>query len=466
MADSSANETLKKMRKWQKTKAELALQTNWKVGLFFHLKPKAAEMAKFLKELGLRTVYFSNSQVLFQYLLEKRDIRMILCDWEPQKTSDSGTGTDFLINYKKFAQEKSFTQDVPIILVTFHFTGKDLMPAIRLGARDILIMPTTIDIVGEKVLANINKTVEEKSKTLQNTEPLMDKAEELIRTGNYRAAIKIYQEVIDEHGGAVDVLEKQAEAHLRAGQMDSAISCFKQCVEIEKGNARALQGLGNCYYQMGSYRQAREFFKKVVELEPENGFVDHKIGRTYMEENNMKGAERHLEIAAERNPSFFEIIEDLAMIKCDHDNADQALKILEKFLETCPEDMRGHIEYAETLIKAGKYEKAERAVREGLSQAEKDKYEPPVALYNRWGIALRKQEKYLEAIEKYGIALRIEPNNPEIHFNIAKARFESGERELVLEKFKECFEIDPSLKEEFWDDKLLSPLHEYFPKPD
>jgi tetratricopeptide (TPR) repeat protein len=326
-------------------------------------------------------------------------------------------------------------------------------------------MPSTIDIVGEKVLENINKA-EEKLKILAETSVLMDKAEEFVRTGNYRAAIKIYEDVIQEHGAAVEVFEKQAEACVRAGQIEDAISCYKKCVAIEKSNVRACQGLGNCYCQLGMHRNARDYYLKVLEMEPENAFVDHKIGRIYLMENNLKAAERHFEMALKRNPHFYEIYEDLATIKSDQQREDDAANVLSQFIKLYPEDMRGHIKFAETLIKAERYQEAEEAIRQGIQEANKEKYAPPVALYNRWGIALRKQDKFLAAIQKYELALEIEPNNPEIHFNIAKACFESGEKhDIVVKKLSSCFEIDSSLKDEFWEDKLLTPLHKYFPKP-
>lgn len=455
----------KNLRKWNKTKNALGLQANWRIGLFFYLKPKKDALEKLLKDLGLRVTSFDAPEDLFKRISDKNDIVLIFCDWEPQKESSSKIGLNFLSDYKKFAKANPVLRDIPVILVTYHFTANDLSPAIRLGASDILIMPTTIDIVGEKVLENISKS-EEKLKILMETSELMDRAEEFVRTGNYRAAIKIYEDVIHEHGEAVEVLEKQAEACVRAGQIEDAISCYKKCVAIEKSNARACQGLGNCYCQLGMLRNAREYYLKVLELEPENAFVDHKIGRTYLMENNLKAAERHLETALGRNPHFYEIYEDLARIKCDQQRADDAADILSQFIKRYPEDMRGHIEFAETLIKAERYQEAEEAVRQGILEANKEKYAPPVALYNRWGIALRKQDKYLAAIQKYELALKIEPNNPEIHFNIAKAYFESGEKtEIVVKKLAACFEIDPSLKDEFWEDKLLTPLHKYFPKP-
>jgi len=454
------------LRKWQKTRNALNIQSKWRVGLLFRLKPKRNELLKYLKDMDLRVSTFEDPEALFKHLAENQDLALIFYDWEPRKDPASGKGLNFLGAYRQFVKRNALAGDVPIILATHHFTGNDLALVIRQGARDILIMPTTIEIVGEKILANLNK-VEDKLKVIAETDGLVNRAEEYVRMGNYRGAIKIYEEMVQEHGAILDVLEKNAEAHLRAGQIDEAITLYKQCVAIEKRDVRAYQGLGNCYCQLGMHRKARESYSRVLQIEPENAFVDHKIGRTFMMENNLIGAGRHFEEAIKRNPHFFEIYEDLARIKCDHQHTDEAVEILKKFTKDYPEDMRGHICYAETLIEAERYLEAEDAVQRGIEEAIKGNSEPPVALYNRWGIALRKQEKYQAAIEKYELALKIEPNNPEIHFNIAKAYFESGDRSgEVMKRFTNCFKIDPTLKEEFWEDRFLKPLHEFFPRPD
>lgn len=464
MGSDDVSSQLKNLRKWQKTKESLSLQTKWRVGMLFHLKPKREKLEKIFSDLGLRVTAFDHAEQLFEYILKNNDIRIVFCDWEPQKETDNKIGTEFLAKYQRFKKLNPSVSAIPIVLVTYHFTGNDLMPAMRLGAKDILIMPTTSEIVGEKVLKNIFK-VEEKQKVLKETEVQMDRAEEFIRTGNYRAAIKIYEEVVQEHGEAAEVIEKQAEAYLRAGQVEEAIVCFSKCVAIEKSNARAHQGLGNCFSQLGLHRKAREQYKKVLAIEPDNAFVDHKIGQIYLAENNVRGAERHFEEATKRNPHFFEIYDALAKIKCDYQQPRKAAEILGGFLNRYPDEMRGHIRLAETLIEAERYQEAENAVRNGINQAIKENYEPPVALYNRWGIALRKQEKHLEAIQKYEAALKIEPDNPEIYFNIAKAQFESGdEGRNTVKKFEKCFSLDPTLKEDFWEDALLKPLHEYFPR--
>ena len=74
-----------------------------------------------------------------------------------------------------------------------------------------------------------------------------------------------------------------------------------------------------------------------------------------------------------------------------------------------------------------------------------------VYTYNRLGIALRRQKKFSEAIRYYQKALKIDPQNDNLYYNIARAYHESGDKKKSLEALEKALEINP----DFWEAKAL-----------
>lgn len=69
-------------------------------------------------------------------------------------------------------------------------------------------------------------------------------------------------------------------------------------------------------------------------------------------------------------------------------------------------------------------------------------------IFNLLWIALRREWKYKEAIEKYKIALKISPNDENLFFNIAIAAFEDWEIDTSLEYLEKGLEKNPNIVNE------------------
>lgn len=86
-----------------------------------------------------------------------------------------------------------------------------------------------------------------------------------------------------------------------------------------------------------------------------------------------------------------------------------------------------------------------------------------IHIYNRLGIALRKQKKHKKAIENYEKALKIQPDDAILHYNQTKAFFFNGEEEIAIDKLNKAFHIHPNLKLQFEKDKSFRVLLEKYP---
>ncbi|MFW6323627.1 MAG: tetratricopeptide repeat protein [Desulfovibrionales bacterium] len=68
-------------------------------------------------------------------------------------------------------------------------------------------------------------------------------------------------------------------------------------------------------------------------------------------------------------------------------------------------------------------------------------------LFNDFGINLRKNKMYTQAVEYYSRALKLTDDDENLHYNIARAFFERGKMEKAVHHLKKALELNPDLSE-------------------
>lgn len=69
------------------------------------------------------------------------------------------------------------------------------------------------------------------------------------------------------------------------------------------------------------------------------------------------------------------------------------------------------------------------------------------SVYNRLGIALRKQGKWEKAIKEFTRAIKIDPKDEVLYFNIAKAYLDGGMKPEAAQSLKNALGINPDFEE-------------------
>ncbi|WP_022662320.1 tetratricopeptide repeat protein [Paucidesulfovibrio longus] len=67
--------------------------------------------------------------------------------------------------------------------------------------------------------------------------------------------------------------------------------------------------------------------------------------------------------------------------------------------------------------------------------------------FNEFGILLRKQGLFDDAVRFYRKALEVNPEDDHLHFNLARAYYERGRKDSCLEHLYECLRLNPGLVE-------------------
>ena len=233
-------------------------------------------------------------------------------------------------------------------------------------------------------------------------------------------------------------LIKAGETFVMQGKYDIAIEMFEESRSLSE-SARVLVHIGQAAEKKGDLKTAAENYGKAQEINPKYLKAYIVAADLNMKMGNEKAAMEALEKASEISPNNTDRQMNLGKIYLKNGDSEKADKAFSKAVEREPEQSR---EVAENYLNSNNGELAEKYFRKSLHSRSDD-----VHVYNRLGIALRKQGKWEEAITEYQKALKIDPDDEAIHFNMSRAYLEGKRNSLARGCFQKVLKINPDLSE-------------------
>ena len=122
----------------------------------------------------------------------------------------------------------------------------------------------------------------ERRQNIQKEKDLnFQKAEKCIQRNDWRAAISIFDKILDLYPKNVNAVMRKAFCQRQRTDFASAIATYKRALEIDKKQVEAYFLLGICYFKEKRYDDALNSFKKNLELNPGNSEAFLFIGDLY-----------------------------------------------------------------------------------------------------------------------------------------------------------------------------------------
>lgn len=241
-----------------------------------------------------------------------------------------------------------------------------------------------------------------------------------------------------------ETLFRKANKLLLGGRPSEALAVLGQLTQPPfRKQAKVLNLMGECYHSLGSQDDAALCFQQALEINPKYLRAYQNLAAVMESQGNLAAARDSLEEARKLSPLNPERLYKLGQL-CLQDGASEAAK---HYLEESwrlghyvPADHRS--EMAETFLAAGLDQVAEELFLRAIDAAPHD-----VHLYNRLGVALRRQRKHRQALEYYQQALQLDPNNAKVHFNLGVLYFDMGEKDKALESFRVALQLRPDFSE-------------------
>ncbi len=226
-------------------------------------------------------------------------------------------------------------------------------------------------------------------------------------------------------------------------QYDQAYSEFEKALDINPNSPRVLMALGKVKESTGRLDEAMQLYHKAVKLSPQFIKGYDALAAIYEGQGDLETAARYLKQAAVISPRNAERQIRLGQALIKTGNKHDATKVLNLAMkvakESCSKIVR---QIGDAYIEAGMMEEAQGILVEGLALNPKDLH-----LYNRLGIAYRKQKKFREAMKNYEQALKIDVNNENLYYNLGRACHDAGEWDKSAEAMKKALEIYPDFEE-------------------
>lgn len=298
------------------------------------------------------------------------------------------TTTDFL------SQIRIQYPDIYCIVLSGEADRSALIYLFELGVSNFIIKPISVNTLIEKIALTIRPQTK--------IGELIDKAKKMLEQGRGDEALALSNQILVLKPNSAAGLMVQGDAYLLLGDKGKAVEAYLNAEKSAKLFLDPLKRLVEFYKIEDDIQAQIKYLGKLDNLSPHNVQRKMELGTLNLEIKNIPEAERHFDGALavatrEALNSVGDVATAIAEICAAGDPA-----ISEKYCRKALEMKRGVL---------------------GKSDLE---------IFNRLGLALRRQGKWSEAIQEYTKAQAIAPQDENLFYNIALAYMEGKKNSMAL----------------------------------
>ncbi len=269
-----------------------------------------------------------------------------------------------------------------------------------------------------------------------------------------------------------DYIVLYAEILFEQGQTDSAIGYLRDAISEKGEHPKFIAEISTLYYKSGQIKEFQNYYKKVqampkkdeefyeflmkaarieekkddyetyakelFKLNPGNLRIRLEYGEYLTENKKYEEAIEQYEVVKERLPSYPKVHYFLAKLYLANINIKKAEEVAKQELKLNPNLATSHFINGEVARINGDYRQAITHYENAISKNAKS----VDALMAMAWVRMRQNNSRV-AIDLYSQALKEDPNNPEIHKQIAYAYLDSGQRAVAKEKFEDYLKLSP-----------------------
>lgn len=369
------------------------LDKNLPVLVVDDIQAARATIINILKVLSFKNILeAANGEEAKQIVEEHGDkLQLIISDWKMPYMD----GLELL----RWLRRQEKISHIPFIFVTSRGEKEDIALASDEGIDGYLLKPVTIDAVIEKIeaLNNPNNPTFIVKKCVQEVENL--KKEKKLEEG-----LEFLEECIKKHPELKARFSYEAaRICLDLKKLSEAKLFLKEALEESSLMVKAWTMLARVYLEEQRYDLATEALNRALEISPNSTNNLFFMGKLYLLQKNTFKAKDYFTMALNSDP----------------ENNDLKQRIWNLYLEL---DL-----VEEVMVDFGPI------LFDYLT----------VDTLNNLAVSFRKMGKVSEAVKAYRQALKKEPDNEKVHYNIAVAYLNLAQREKALKHLHKAIEINP-----------------------
>ncbi|NJB68968.1 tetratricopeptide (TPR) repeat protein [Desulfobaculum xiamenense] len=302
---------------------------------------------------------------------------------------------------------KTIYDDMYVVVLTSEVERQVLILLHEMGVGNFITKPVSMATLIEKIAF----TIRPQGKIGQHIE----RARQYFDKEKYDEALEAADRILEMKPGSAAALMIKGDVFKATGRTEEAVTAYSEAHDGAALYLEPLKKLAELYRDEGDLNRQLEYLEKLDRLSPLN--VERKIsmGEIHMEFGNVEAANQLFEQAVENARK-----EALSMIE------EVKRSIAEKCIEKAPDV-------------------AERFFRSILDSKEGGLKKSDIETFNRLGIALRRQGRWNDAVSEYEQALKIAPDDENLHFNVAIAYSEGRQHAKAVVSVEKALTINPDL---------------------
>jgi len=293
--------------------------------------------------------------------------------------------------------------DLRVIMLTWEATQETVAYFFELGVTRVLIKPVSANKLIEALAHALNPPGFLKKQ--------MAKCEQLLRERDFYEALDLTDRILLIKPDSARALTMRGDALMGIEEEDKAVQSYMTAHEVRPIFMAPLIKLAAAFRDMEDER-ALHYMMVLDQISPLNPERKVDIAEQYLLRNEPDEAEAYL---------------------------DQGMAMAEREVQSMVGDLT-------TRIVDAVFGVAPQLAAKYLHRVIDAKRKPgpdDLVHFNRLGMILRGEGQWKEAVDVYTKALAIAPHDPAIHYNMALAYWEGGERTKALACFESALQADP-----------------------
>lgn len=239
---------------------------------------------------------------------------------------------------------------------------------------------------------------------------------------------------------------RRGTAALSARDYPTAVSELRFCVRLNPRKAEFQYAYALALSQTGTLNGARQAIDECLRLSPGFPGAHFLAGQILTASGNLGSALPHFQEAERSDPSNVEILNSLGLTLAGLSKFQEAARRFSSVTERTPQFPGAHYNLGLCFVNLGDFPAAVTSFQKLLKLApshEKGRVQLAHALLAEAQQQTGRSSKMREAAEAYREVIRLRPQDPDLHFNLAFALARSGDNQEALEEYRQVVRLQP-----------------------